>query len=392
MLKRALTYLFSTWLLLLFLLPVSVRWIDWSQSYPWLAEAEPLMGYFVAPDSLPLSRALWMEGQYQENAEARIKFEFPYRPWLVRSYNQFKYDYLDEVNARDVVKGKQDYLYEEDYIKAFLGEDFLGEEAIEEKVFKLRKVIDTLAHSNTKVLFIMASGKATYLPEYLPPQYDMRKKGPNNYETFRKYFQQYEVPHIDINHYFLSMKDTVQYPLYPRGGTHWSMYAVWKVADTLLNKVEDLFVRPTVHYFYPGGPTDTIARDADGDIARAANLLHYPYNETLKYRWAELIDKDSSLFRPNTLVIGDSYFWTLYGNFVPDNCFGPDWRFWYYGREIWLRNQREDHNVSAIQDLRREFESRDLILIMIAETNLKGCCMGFVEHAYELYFEGRPLR
>ena len=288
-----------------------------------------------------------------------------------------------------MVKGKEDYLYEEGYIKAYLGEDFLGEDAIREKVQKLRKVIDTLAHYDTQVLFVMASGKATYLPEYLPSQYDPQQKGPNNYETFRTYFLQYDIPHIDINSYLLAQKDTADYPLYPRGGTHWSMYATWKVTDTLLNKIEEMFARPTVQYFYPGGPTDTLPREADGDIAKAANLLHYPYRETLKYRWAELVDKDSSLFRPNVLAIGDSYFWTLYGYFVPDNCFGPDWRFWYYGREIWLRNKREDFNVSAIEDLRPEFENRDLILIMIAETNLKGCCMGFVEQAYDLYFGER---
>lgn len=387
MLKKGVTYLLFSWLLLLFLVPASNRWIDWSASYPWLVEAEPLKGYFVQPDTLALTQENWLAGTFQENQEARLKAEFPYRPYIIRYYNQLKYEYLDEVQARDVVKGKENYLFEESYIKAYLGEDFIGEERIETKVRKLKKLADTLAHYNTQVLFIMASGKATYLPEYLPSQYQKKPETPTNYDTFQAYFEEYGVPHIDINSYLLSMKDTVSYPLYPRGGTHWSVYASWKVVDTMLIRMEELLGQPTVRYFYPGGPVDTLPKRTDNDIASAANLLYYPLKDPLKYRWAEIVDKDSAWFRPNTLILGDSYFWTLYGNFVPDNCFSPDWRFWYYGREIWLRNKKEDFNVSAIEDLKQEFENRDVILFMIAETNLKGCCMDFVNRAYDLYFE-----
>ena len=60
------------------------------------------------------------------------------------------------------IVGKDNYLYEESYIKAYLGDDFIGEKKIFNTAQKLKAVQDTLKSNHIDLIVVLAPGKGTF--------------------------------------------------------------------------------------------------------------------------------------------------------------------------------------------------------------------------------------
>ena len=87
-----------------------------------------LKGAFTKFESHPLSLKTWLNGSYAKNQEKYLNQNFGFRNLFVRLYNQFQYTIFNEAKANGVIIGKDGYLYEENYILAHLGTDFIGEQ------------------------------------------------------------------------------------------------------------------------------------------------------------------------------------------------------------------------------------------------------------------------
>lgn len=58
--------------------------------------------------------------------------------------------------------------YEEPYIRSYLGLDFQGEESIAGNVAMLQTISDSLKANGSRLLFVLSSGKGSFLPENFP--------------------------------------------------------------------------------------------------------------------------------------------------------------------------------------------------------------------------------
>ena len=85
-----------------------------------------------------------------KNISAQKKFSnylnenFGFRNVFVRLNNELNFRLYDEINAKNVILGKDDYLFEENYILTYKGKDFIGSQQIEEKVNKLKELWRTI--------------------------------------------------------------------------------------------------------------------------------------------------------------------------------------------------------------------------------------------------------
>jgi hypothetical protein len=75
-----------------------------------------------------------------------------------------------------------------------------------------------------QVLVILAPGKASYFPEFIPDEMATITKLNTNYEGYKAELKESTVPFIDAHQWFRNMKDTSRYPLFPKCGIHWSKY------------------------------------------------------------------------------------------------------------------------------------------------------------------------
>jgi len=206
-------------------------------------EIMPLKGHIERVERPVFNFSDWFSSTYQTKMDKRTQNKFGFRSVFIRLKNQIDYTFFDEIHAREVVEGKQGFLYEEAYIKSYLGNSFIGEETIINKAKKLKFLQDTLTQMDKTLIIILAAGKATIYPDYFPVEYDTLEKTRSNYTAYRKQLSNHQVNFIDFNDWFLQLKDTSRYLLYPKQGTHWSKYGECLVADSLIKYIEPTIQR-----------------------------------------------------------------------------------------------------------------------------------------------------
>ncbi|MBT3423255.1 MAG: hypothetical protein HN431_10645 [Bacteroidetes bacterium] len=342
-----------------------------------------LKGYFVAPKDSAFSTKSWFDGSFQSTKEERLKHTLRTRPLLVRTYNQIWYWLDGYISARNVAIGENGYYYEKHYIAAYLGLDFIGEDSITKKVSEFQRLVDTLKTKGVSTLLLLAPGKVTVLPEYIPQEFSHLKRKTTNYDVFSKKLHESTIPYIDFNNYFISIKDSVQYPIYPKGGTHWSIYGSFLAVDTMLTYIEYLTKMDLPDYNYPVFDITSKPRSSDNDIAKATNRIWLNEKEKLLYPYLAVID-DSTKTKPCLLTVGDSYYWMLVNSGIQKQFF-TDFNFWYYFKENFSSNSNDVQMVSSYTNLKHQIEKRDIIILIITDGNLNEFSWGFAEKILELY-------
>src|SRR5690554_2202053 len=89
-------------------------------------KVKPLKGAVEKSELPELNCNTWFDGSFQESLEKFVNDNIGFRPWFVRIHNQIQYSFFDKAHAHGVINGKDNYLYELNYIKAYNGQDFLG--------------------------------------------------------------------------------------------------------------------------------------------------------------------------------------------------------------------------------------------------------------------------
>ncbi|MEL6677039.1 MAG: hypothetical protein AAFR61_32840, partial [Bacteroidota bacterium] len=351
----------------------------------------PLNGYFQVPAPLPLSFSSWFameaDSSFQENRTQLAKDSLTWKPGLVRLNNQWKYQLFRAIDPKRIIAGKKGYFFGRNDVQDFLGARFRGEAIIAEEVKKLRKVQDTLAQTGTSLLYVMAPSKAAFFPQYLPGHLQPMGAPPTNAARYRYHLQEESVNVLDVTPWFKGIQDTCQYPLYPKGGYHWSEYGSWIFTDSLLKRIEHLSGFDLLEEKFVRMDQTEVPRGADQDIGKAANLWKDPKAETLAYPIIEVHPFDSSRHhRPKVLTIGDSYHWTLIGTFVPHRYYAADWRFWYYHKAVWKLNEQLPYTVPEIEAYAQRLQNFEVIVLIFAEENLYQGMWEFTERAYQAFY------
>lgn len=341
----------------------------------------PLKGAFEVPAKPEASVKSWFNGTCQEAYNTYYENTIGFRPLLVRIHNQIAYTVFDTALASGVIIGKQNYLYEINYIKAWKGWDFVGQQVIDEQVNKAVFVNTRLREAGKTLLFVMAPGKASFFPEYIPDQFMRLAPGKTtNYEAWLKGLSQNNLPLIDFNDWFVKMKDTASWPLYPQCGIHWSAYGVALSLDSLLNFIEKDRQIDMVDFGWKGFDLPDTLRSPDYDIAEGMNLLlnipHYPmaYPKT----W---FGSEEGKTKPNAIVVADSYYWNIFGTGFSSRIFNDN-NFWYYNAEAHNPAWPVPRKTADINIL-EAVGNTDIIIIMATEANLHRFPYGFIDRLYE---------
>jgi len=339
----------------------------------------PLKGAIIEPQKEYFSLKTWFSGEYQENEEKYINETFGFRNLFIRINNQIAFWMFNKAKANGVIIGKKNYLFEENYIKAYYGTDFVGVDSITTKIKKLKFIQDTLSKLNKNLIIVFAAGKGSYYPEYFPDKYKSNK-GKTNYEYYVKLAQQYDLHFIDFNNYFCINKGISKYPLYPQYGIHWSYYGASFAADSIIKTIENLRNIKMPHIHWDNIRMDD-AKDIDYDIGDGMNLL-LPL-KSFKMAYPELeFDFDSQNTKPSSIVISDSFYWIMF-NFGISKVFS-DSHFWFYNTQIYPDSYTSPLETSQV-NLKEEINKHDVFIIMATEATLPKLGWGFIEKTYDLY-------
>jgi hypothetical protein len=349
-------------------------------------DPEPLKGYHIPKEKIWFSKAAWFDGTYQEAYNDWHNENFGFRNECVRIYNQVAFNLYNIAKANDVVIGKENYLYELNYVKAYCGTDFVGEPQLVEWTTQLKALQDSLEKKNVTLVVCLAAGKASFYPEYIPDDY-----GPGadvtNYKRLSALLKQYDVNHIDYNAWFMQMKGKTEYPLFPKTGIHWSRYGAMFAVDSLVKYVEHKrgIDMPGV-VWEKSTLADTITQP-DDDIGEAMNLM-WPITPLKmgepKYHWEDTTGKTM----PTLMAVSDSYFWTMFEG-LRTNTF-KDIAFYYYNKEIFRATGGQ--KILAEPDIAMyETGSNDVVMIMATEANMWGIGWGYIQDAFNHFVAHKAI-
>lgn len=344
-------------------------------------ELEPLNGSFEVAAYPTFSIREWFDGSYQTKKQLYLEQNFGFRNLFVRFYNQAYFSLYQQPRANGVVLGKDEYLYEGNYIKAYLGTDFIGEATINENVRKIEKVKNVLAKKGIQLVLVFAPGKASFYPEYILDSYHPKQRSKTNYETYKKALNKTTIHFLDFHQWFRSMKTTSPYPLFPKTGIHWSKYGELLAADSLVNYLNSIVLNkslPTIKI--TGIKRSSKMEDTDDDIEKGLNLLYNIQDLTMGYPTFEIL-KDSLSNPAKVLTIADSYYWGMFNWGCSRDVFN-DGQFWYYNKQIYPDSYTKPIEVKDI-NLVKEVEKNDVVVVLATDANLYQFGFGFFDQMYE---------
>lgn len=355
-------------------------WMPLFQYLTQVFSVSNLNGYIRKDSYKGMSVSGWFNEDYQKNTENYLKDHIGFRPLFIRIHNQIEYSLFNQLHAAGVIAGKKNYLYEENYLKAYYGLDFLGKDSISENISILAAIKDSLQKNQTKLLIVFAPGKASFYPEYHPPAYDLITPTISNLQYYKSQLVKFNMHTIDFNEWFKSMKDTSSYVLYPKYGIHWSDYGMVLAMDSLTRYIEDIKNLDIPNPEIVSLQISNQYKNTDYDIGASLNLfiqlspsgqLAYP-----KFIWK----KNIASRKPKVIVIADSFYWGMFNKGIATEAFSMG-GFWYYFNEIHPGGGK----VEELEQVKEILEEQDVIVLMATEATLQKFPFGFIERMKKEY-------
>jgi len=340
----------------------------------------------VANQPLPkLNWDNWYHFRYQPKLNAQIEQHFGFRTSFVKLYNQLDYSLFHQAHGAGIVLGKKNYLFEEWFITAYYGKDFVGEDKIKKTVSQVKQARDYFKNIGKELMVVIAPGKADFFPEFIPDHWkDTLRK--TNYQEMSASLSAAGIPLLDFNKLFVAMKDTASCLLFPKTGTHWSHYGSRLATDSLSGFVSALLKRrlPDIH-LGPSSPADTLVAP-DGDLESLMNLYFPLSQEPLCY--PEVIANPAEgMPLPSAIVIGDSFFWPMFNLPLNGRLF-QEVKFWYYNSTVYPDSYTDSLKTSSLH-FPEAFTQTDLIILMVNPSNIQNIGWGFLDRVTkELYQPG----
>jgi hypothetical protein len=362
----------------IFVLVLLLLFFPFIQGIFYLVKPIPLDGYYVPNREPEITISSWFNGTYQDSCITFIKESSSLRSVLVRMYNQVDYSLFSVPHARKIVIGKNDYLYSDEYITAYLGTNFSGKQFCDEKVRLLKKLQDLLW--NEKKIFlltILTPDKCTFYPENIPERYLKHKNENTNYGYYAEKCKEAGINLIDFNQAFLRLKKTTPYSLYPKTGIHWSTYGSIVAADSMLKYLEVKLNVKFPKIVIDSIQISSVALDVDDDIEATLNLLFRLPHSVYGYPRYHFIT-DTTTKKLNALFVGDSFYWNWYPQIIRGIFNNDD--FWYYNMEIFPKPKTKKVIVSQINIA--DVINKENIIILMQVNGAKGNIgYGFIDEA-----------
>lgn len=362
----------KTWL---FALPVLLMTLPFVQQQFNIPRMKPLKGAFDIPSMPVLTWTNFFNSSYQDSMNAYIEHHIGYRPDLVRLYNQFRYSLFDTVVAQGVIIGNDGYLFEHNYIKALYGLDYVGDEKLEHDIQHTAFVADWLQKQRKHLIVVLAPGKASYFPEFVPHKFKPDTIGKQNVEAYYDKLKSHNISVINGNSWFRSMKDSTRFALFPKCGIHWSYYGMGLVFDSLINTMAQLRAEPLIDFGMSEIEVSSKLRSPDRDLWEGMNIFSRPNDFEMPYPVFYFHEIPNTI-KPNVIVVADSYYWQWFGSGYAQQSFGAN-SFWYYNRQVIAGDGSGDVDRSNVDILLRVMEA-DFVILLQTDANMSRFSFGFI--------------
>lgn len=352
---------------ILFVSTIAVMTIILMQTVTGIVKLKPLHGAVTETENPKLTFKSYADGTFQDSLENYCRNHSGFREWLIRAYNQYLWSCFKETSNATVVCGKDGWLFEETHVRdyyeslmyKYADDNDKMRKIFETEVQRFKKVQELLEEHNIHLFLVIAPSKDAIYPEYLPKNATyLRPDGLHAYDYYKKRFDETGVNYIDFVSFFRNVKDSVDYPLFPSCGTHWSNIASVYAFDSILRYMEVLGNQNLINLDI-GERCQAETRDPDNDLEIILNLA-FPIKSRPNIYADVGIKEDSTAVKPNFLAVGDSYYFNI-ASCTPIWEIFHKYLYWYYNTTIY----GDDEHTSTLEvDIEQELMRPDYIMLI----------------------------
>ena len=312
---------------------------------------EPLNGVYYKIERPELKFDSLYVGSYQSDFEKYLRFNYGFREWFIKTYNQYVWDFYHKTLNYTIYIGKDDWLYGLDEVVNYYQSSVYSytnnlaemQRKCDLEALRLYKVQHILDEYGNFIFVSMLPTKTFLYPEYMPENPGLSLEPFHAYQYYPKVFDSLGVNYINVLKVFQDWKDKVDYPLYPKTGKHWTYIASGHAFDTIERYIEHEGHMNLRNYRMSGKyPGETV--HPDNDLEGLLNLWR-PIRPNQNYYASPVLDDDTTAFKPSIIVVGDSYFWNLTRS-VPLGFIFSSYQYWYYNSSVYY-NPKYDHTSDA---------------------------------------------
>lgn len=329
-----------------------------------------------------LSFTTFCDGTFQKQTENYLQYHYGFREPLTRLYNQtvwslYRYSSVEE--KKRIMIAKDNWLFEpltvQEYYEScaykFADDSISTAEIFNAEAKRLYQIQHILEPYGTHLFVALLPGKELVCAEHLPKnKLFHHEKKITALGHYSKQFEKMGINHVNFGEWFVQMKDTVSFPLFPQTGTHWSNLAAIHVADSLVNYLEALG-NINMHNIEIG-PIFQRTLKPDADLESLMNLI-WPLKKRPNMLAQTSCDHDSTAVRPTIITIGDSYYWNIL-NFVPMLQIFEKIPYWYYFSTA-IYDPPE--TIVGEKDIVKELIEADFVMLAYGTTQLYKMSNGF---------------
>lgn len=375
---------------ILFALTAVLLFISAFQKETQLFTLKPLYGVSFLTPRPQLEFGACLTGEYQSQSESYIKENFGFREPLIRLYNQFQFDAFRKIYNKDIVLGKNYWLFFIRHVNEYYGtENYRWYDSNEEALAQFNrearlmwKLRGVLKDFDIDFMVFMAPQKGFVYPEYLPDR-EKDTTSVNAREFYSAKFDEYDIPYIEMTKWFQAIKeaDTLPYSLFPQTGNHWGFSATL-ATDSLLRFMGDLkgVKLPTLH-IGPLRESNEDTKYTDCDIENLVNLMRplpHPNDRLLDAEVTYTVDSTTTL--ASAIFIGTSFLMRMY-YFVPFSEIFPNSQYWYYNSSVYYGDNYKKMTFVNLLDILSELLSTDYVVWFTEGDQMCRASFGFVESA-----------
>lgn len=381
-------------LILLFALTMVLLFASAIQQQAKLWTFKPLNGVYEPTPKPELTLETYRTAQYQSQMEPYLKENFGFREPLIRFYNQYLYDFFRASNNKDIIVGKDHWLYFIQHVNEYYGTEMYrwhdskeeAREAYDREARLMWKLHGVLKDYDVDFLLFMAPQKGFVYPEHLPKR-KIDTTSISAREYFSAKFDAYGFPYIEMTKWFIDLKkaDTLPYTLFPQTGAHWDFSAAL-ATDSLLRFMGDLkgIRLPRLEYGPFSESTLPKTLEGDYDIEILANLIRpLPHNYDRLYDAQVTAVCDSATTKPTVIFVGTSFLMRMY-YFVPFDAVFSNSEYWYYNSTAYYDYQNMNYakmGKVADYDLLEKLLETDYVVWFAEGDQMCKASFGFVEAA-----------
>lgn len=351
-----------------------------------LFELKPLNGSVYEQAKPQLSFDGYVKGSFQKDCENYLKQHYGFREPNIRMYNQYLWDFFHKTQAEgsQLLIGEDDWLYEpwfvEDYYQGLMYvqrldslqmAEMLNAEA--KRIYQLQHILES---AGTHLFVCLEPGKDLVYSEHLPKNHKFHKEKKIVARDFYKdKFEKMGINNFNVEQWFLTLKDTADFMLFPKTGTHWSNIAAVYVADSLIRYLEALG-DINMHNLILGEKYVAESRKPDSDLEGLMNLMR-PLDKPPFLYVNVKADEDSTAVKPRLLTIGDSYYWNIVLQ-LPNQKIYNGSPYWYYNSSVYYDPPKQ--KVSEL-NIVNEVLSADFIMLSYSSCVLYKMSNDFTKNA-----------